>query len=83
MKERMIHITGNDLGFNLCHLFRIYGQILQLCAAGCVMVRCLVTDRYLIVQSYSLRCYPRNALMNVLWNNTFVLKPGLSRYDYV
>ena len=51
MKERMIHITGNDLGFNLCHLSRIYGQVLQLCAAGCIMVRCLVTHWYLIVRS--------------------------------
>ena len=67
MKGRMIHITGNDLGFNLCHLFRIYGRHLQLCAAGCIMVRCLVTHWYLIVRSCSLRCYPRNVLMNVLW----------------
>ena len=41
MKERMIHITGSDLAFNLCHLFRIYGRNLQLCVADCVMVHVL------------------------------------------
>ena len=52
MKERMIHITGNDLGFNLCYLCWIYGQILQLYVADCIMERSLVTHRYLIARSY-------------------------------